>query len=88
MSLAYNEPNVVGAMLYAKDNELKNKVAGDLGVYAFVVEKKEQPTALPNYDTFRKRIANERKAKTYQLYEAVKEASKVDNRLSSFYGIE
>ncbi|CAL2103511.1 Peptidyl-prolyl cis-trans isomerase [Tenacibaculum sp. 190130A14a] len=83
-----NEPKVVGAMLFSKENELKNKIAGDLGVYAFIVEKKEQPAALPNYDTFRKRIAGERKAKTFQLYEAVKKASDVEDRLSSFYGIE
>ncbi|WP_299107592.1 peptidylprolyl isomerase [uncultured Tenacibaculum sp.] len=83
-----NEPKVVGAMLYAKENELKNKVAGGLGVYAFIVEKRELPVALPNYDTFRKRIANDRKGRTYQLYEAMKKASNVEDRLSSFYGIE
>ena len=82
------EPKVVGAMLYAKENQMYNKIAGDRGVYAFVVEKKETPTTLPNYDTFRKRIAADRKNRTYQMYEAVKKASDVEDNLSSFYGIQ
>ncbi|WP_428740742.1 peptidylprolyl isomerase [Tenacibaculum sp.] len=82
------EPKIVGAMLNAKENEVIKNVAGDKGVFAFVVEKKELPTALPNYDTFRKRIANERKSKTFQMYEAVKKAAKIEDNMSSFYGIQ
>ncbi|PQJ22940.1 peptidylprolyl isomerase [Tenacibaculum sp. SG-28] len=82
------EPKVVGAMLTAEENKVFSKVVGDRGVYAFVVEKKVLPAALPNYDTYRKRIANDRKNKSFQMYEAVKEASKIEDRVSSFYGIE
>lgn len=82
------EPKVVGAMINAKENEVVKNVVGDKGVFAFVVEKKELPTALPNYDTYRKRIANERQNKTFQMYEAVKKASEIEDNMSSFYGIQ
>lgn len=82
------EPKVVGAMINAKENKVVKNVVGDKGVFAFVVEKKELPTALPNYDTYRKRIANERQNKTFQMYEAVKKASDIEDNMSSFYGIQ
>ncbi|RKF04419.1 peptidylprolyl isomerase/peptidyl-prolyl cis-trans isomerase D [Tenacibaculum lutimaris] len=82
------EPKVVGAMINAKENEVVKNVAGDKGVFAFVIEKKEEPTALPNYDTFRKRIAAERQNKVFQMYEAVKKASDIEDNMSSFYGIQ
>ncbi|MFY7672633.1 peptidylprolyl isomerase [Tenacibaculum sp. MEBiC06402] len=82
------EPKVVGAMLNAKENELISKVEGDRGVYAFVVTGKELPTALPNYDTYRKRIANQRRNQTFNMYEAIKKASDVeDDGLNTYFGI-
>lgn len=81
------EPKVVGAMLNAKENELYKPVIGDKGVFAFVVSKKELPTTLPNYDSFRKRIESQRKSKSFQMYEAIKKASDVEDNMSSFYGI-
>ncbi len=83
-----NEPKVIGAMLNAAEKTVVNNVVGDKGVFAFEVEKKEAPTALPNYETFRKRIANERKNKTFQMYEAIKKASNIEDNMSSFYGIQ
>lgn len=82
------EPKIVGAMLNAKENQLYNKVPGDRGVYAFVVTGKTAPAALPNYDTFRKRLANQRKNQTYNMYEAIKKASDIEDGVSSFYGIQ
>lgn len=82
------EPKVVGAMLNAKEKSVIKNIAGDKGVFAFEVESREIPTALPNYDTFRKRLASERKNKTFQMYEAVKKASNIEDNMSSFYGIQ
>lgn len=82
------EPKIVGAMLNAKDNELYKGIAGDRGVYAFVVTGKTLPTALPNYDTYRKRIMNQRKNQTYNMYEAIKKASDIEDGVSTFYGIQ
>ncbi|CAM1352057.1 peptidylprolyl isomerase [Tenacibaculum insulae] len=82
------EPKVVGAMLNAKENTVIKNVAGDKGVFAFEVTAKTLPTALPNYDALRKRLTNERKNKTFQMYEAIKKASNIEDNMSSFYGIQ
>ncbi len=82
------EPKIIGAMLSAKENELFKNVVGDRGVFAFTVESKELPTALPNYDTYRKRLANERKNKSFQIFEAIKKASDIDDNVGNFYGIQ
>ncbi|WP_442265428.1 peptidylprolyl isomerase [Tenacibaculum sp. ZS6-P6] len=82
------EPKVVGAMLSAKENEIKKNIVGDRGVYAFVVTARVLPTDLPNYDTYRKRIANQRKNQTYNMYQAVKKASDIENEVgSTYYGV-
>lgn len=83
-----NEPSVIGAMINAKENELYNKVEGEKGVFAFSVSKKELPTALPNYDTYRKRIADQRRNQSFKMYEAIKKASNVEDNRASFYGIQ
>ena len=81
------EPKIVGAMLNAKENTVVKNVVGDKGVFAFQVASKKLPTALPNYDSFRKRLVNERKNKTFQMYEAIKKGSNIEDNMSSFYGI-
>ena len=87
LSGAGSEPKIVGAMFYTALNKLYSKVAGSKGVYAFVVSKKETPTALPNYDSERKRIADARKRQTFKMYEALKNATEIeDNRGVSLYG--
>ncbi|MCD8409356.1 peptidylprolyl isomerase [Tenacibaculum finnmarkense] len=81
------EPKIIGAMLNAKQNKVIKNVVGDKGVFAFQVTAKKLPTALPNYDSFRKRLVNERKNKTFQMYEAIKKASNIEDNMTSFYGI-
>jgi peptidylprolyl isomerase/peptidyl-prolyl cis-trans isomerase D len=45
------------------------------------------PTALPNYDSERKRIADARKRQTFKMYEALKNAADInDNRGGALYG--
>ena len=82
------EPAIIGAMFTAKENTVFNKVDGNKGVFAFVVTKREKPAALPNYDTFRKRIADTRKAQTALMYNAIKEAANVEDNRGVFYGVE
>ncbi|SEC80628.1 peptidyl-prolyl cis-trans isomerase D [Tenacibaculum sp. MAR_2009_124] len=82
------EPKIIGAMLSAKENTMFNNVVGDRGVFAFSVESKELPTALPNYDTYRKRLANDRKNKSFQIFEAIKKASEIEDNVGNFYGIQ
>lgn len=83
-----NEPKVVGAMFNAKENELYNKIVGDRGVYAFVVSKRQSPTELPNYDSERNRIMQQRKNKTYAMYQALKKVSEIDDNRKAYYGIQ
>ena len=84
-----NEPKVVGAMYYAKENQLYNKIEGSKGVFAFVVSKKELPTALPNYESTRQRISETRKNSGYNLmYNALKKASNVEDNRGVFYGVQ
>ena len=82
------EPKIVGAMYSAKENTLFNKVEGGKGVFAFVVTKREAPLALPNYDSFRNRISSTRKGQTNLMYNAIKEATEIEDNRGSFYGIE
>ncbi len=82
------EPKIIGAMFTAKENTVFNNVEGTNGVFAFVVTKREKPTALPNYDTYRKRIADQRKGQTGLMYNAIKDAAKIEDNRATFYGIE
>jgi peptidylprolyl isomerase/peptidyl-prolyl cis-trans isomerase D len=76
------EPKVIGAMYNAELNKVYNSVEGNKGLFAFKVTNKELPTALPNYDANRKRIAEARKKLTFKIYEAIKKSSDIeDNRV-------
>lgn len=82
------EPNVVGAMYYAENGKLYTNVVGNRGVYAFVVTEKILPTALPNYETSRTKIAQNRKQLTYRIYDAVKGASEIEDNRKAMYVTE
>jgi peptidylprolyl isomerase/peptidyl-prolyl cis-trans isomerase D len=79
------EPKIVGAMYNAPINKVINSVEGDRGVYAFKVRSKELPTALPNYDSNRKRISEARKRLTFKMYEAIKNASNIEDNRANMY---
>jgi peptidylprolyl isomerase/peptidyl-prolyl cis-trans isomerase D len=78
-------PKIVGAMYGAELNEIYNGIAGNRGVFSFVLNKKEVPTALPNYEANRKRISAARKAMTFKIYEAIKNASDIEDNRASMY---
>jgi peptidyl-prolyl cis-trans isomerase D len=82
------EPKIVGAMYSAKENTLFNNVNGEKGVFAFVVSKREAPLALPNYDSYRNRLASTRKTQTSLIYNAIKDAAEIVDNRGAFYGIE
>jgi peptidyl-prolyl cis-trans isomerase D len=79
------EPKIVGAMYNSALNKVVNSVEGDRGVYAFMVTSKEVATALPNYDTNRKRISEARKRLTFKMYEAIKNSSNVEDNRAMMY---
>jgi peptidylprolyl isomerase/peptidyl-prolyl cis-trans isomerase D len=80
------EPKIVGAMYGAELNKVYNAIVGNRGVFSFALNKKEAPTALPNYEANRKRISASRKAMTFKIYEAIKSASEVEDNRASMYG--
>ena len=82
------EPKVVGAMYYAKENQLFNKVDGNKGVFAFVVTKKEKASELPNYDTYRQRLSQERKNKVANIFKALKKKSSIEDSRAIFHGVQ
>ncbi len=79
------EPKIVGAMYNAALNKVLNSIEGNRGVFAFAVTNRELPTALPNYDSSRKRIAESRKRLTFKMYEAIKKASNVEDYRANMY---
>ncbi len=79
------EPKIVGAMYNATLNELYTAVEGGRGVFTFKVTSREAPTALPNYDANRKRIAEARKRQTFNMYEAIKKASDIEDNRAFMY---
>ena len=83
-----SEPKVIGAMYYAKENQLYSKVVGNKGVFAFVLSKKEKATSLPNYDTYRQRLAQERKNKVSTIFNALKNTSDVEDNRAAFHGVQ
>ncbi len=83
-----SEPKIVGAMYYAKENKLYNRVVGNKGVFAFVVSKKENATALPNYESYRQRLDLEVKNKTVQIFDALKKTSDIQDNRAGFHGVQ
>ena len=82
------EPKVVGAMYFAEENKLFNKVVGDKGVFAFVLTKKEKASVLPNYDSYRQRLAQDRKNKVVKIFDALKKVSDIEDNRAAFHGVQ
>ena len=80
------EPKVVGAMYNAELNKLYTAVAGSKGVFSFKVTNRALPTALPNYESNRKRIAESRKRLTFKMFEAIKDATEIEDNRAMMYG--
>ncbi len=79
------EPKVVGAMYSAELDKVYTSLVGNRGVFSFVLNKRELPTALPNYEANRRRISSTRKGMTSKIYEAIKNASDVEDNRANMY---
>jgi peptidylprolyl isomerase/peptidyl-prolyl cis-trans isomerase D len=82
------EPKIVGAMSHAKENTLYNAVEGNKGVFAFVVTGNTPAAKLPNYESLRLLIAQDRKNKETKIFEALKEALDVEDNRATYYGVQ
>jgi peptidyl-prolyl cis-trans isomerase D len=80
-----SEPRVSGAMYSAELDKIYSSVVGSRGVFSFILNKRELPTALPNYEASRDRIAQSRKRMTFKIYEAIKNAAEVEDNRANMY---
>lgn len=81
------EPAVLGAMYNAEVNKLYTKIVGEKGVFAVVLDSKELPTALPNYDTSRNQMAKTRQNQSFKVYQAIKNGAKIEDNRPTYYGV-
>lgn len=81
------DAKAVGAMYYAKENQLYTRVDGTRGVFAFIVTKKEAPTPLPNYETNRNQLAQQRKNLTVKIFQALKDAADITDDRGFYHGV-
>tara|TARA_R110001583_G_scaffold145096_1_gene297085 strand:+ start:22152 stop:24311 length:2160 start_codon:yes stop_codon:yes gene_type:complete len=80
-----NEPAVVGAMSTLKLEEVSDKIEGEKGVFVVLVTKRETPTELDNYNTFRKKLVTKLNGRSYQLYKVLEDAGDVIDNRSKFF---
>lgn len=81
------DAKVVGAMYYAKENQLYTQVEGSRGVFAFVVTKREKPAVLTNYEPNRQQLLQDNGNATLKVYNALKEVSKIEDDRAFYHGI-
>lgn len=81
------EPAVLGAMYNAEPNKLYTKIVGKNGVFAVVLDSKELPTALPNYNINRNQLAKTRQGQAFKMYEAIKKSAKIEDNRAAYYGV-
>lgn len=84
---AGTDAKVVGAMYFAKDDQLYKQVEGLRGVFAFVVKKKEKPAVLTNYEPNRQQLLQDKGNATVKVYNALKEVSKIEDDRAFYHGI-
>ena len=80
-----NEPAVVAAMSTIKLNEVSKPIEGDKGVFVVKVNKREAPVKLDNYDTFRNKIINNLKGRSYMLFQVLEETAEIKDFRGQFY---
>jgi len=80
-----NEPVVVGAMSTIKLNEVSKPIEGDKGVFVVKVNKRDTPIKLDSYDTFRNKIINNLKGRSYMLFQVLEETAEIKDFRGEFY---
>ena len=86
LSGAGREPLVVGAAFGLEEGETSGLIDGNNGVYMVEVTKRTAAPQLPSYQAVANRLASTKaSAATTALYEALKEASDVEDNRATFY---
>ncbi|MCF6350745.1 MAG: peptidylprolyl isomerase [Flavobacteriaceae bacterium] len=84
LKVSGNDENVVGALLYMNEGDLK-VIDGKSGVYAVKIIKKIPAHDIKKYDTYSKNITTQLKTKTAQIYNSIKEGAEIEDQRASFY---
>ncbi|MDO9594486.1 MAG: SurA N-terminal domain-containing protein [Lutibacter sp.] len=82
---AGNEPAVVGAMSTIKLNEVSKPIDGNMGVFVVKVDKRDTPIKLDNYETFRNKIIDNLKGRSFMLFQVLEETAKIKDFRGEFY---
>ena len=80
------DAKAVGAMYYAKENQLYTRVDGTRGVFAFIVTKGSSNSA-SNYETNRNQLAQQRKNLTVKIFQALKDAADITDDRGFYHGV-
>ena len=81
------DASIVGAMYFAKENQLYTGVVGQYGVISFVLTKKEAATELSDYEPNRQQVTRERRNLSSKVYEALKKTSDIEDNRAVYHGI-
>lgn len=77
--------DVAGVVTYLNENELNKNILGKNGVMFVKVTKKNLPTELNNYNSYKKNIGRAIQTRSLQIYEAIKENSEIVDNRAFFY---
>ncbi|MDP3946765.1 MAG: SurA N-terminal domain-containing protein [Lutibacter sp.] len=80
-----NEPAVVGAMSTIKLNEVSKPIDGNMGVFVVKVDKRDTPIKLDNYETFRNKIIDNLKGRSFMLFQVLEETAEIKDFRGQFY---
>ncbi|MDP3359054.1 MAG: SurA N-terminal domain-containing protein [Lutibacter sp.] len=80
-----NEPAVIGAMSTIKLNEVSKPIDGNMGVFVVKVDKRDTPIKLDNYDTFRNKIIDNLKGRSFMLFQVLEETAEIKDFRGQFY---
>jgi peptidylprolyl isomerase/peptidyl-prolyl cis-trans isomerase D len=72
-------------MSSATEGQLLTGLEGVNGVFAIEVTSKELPADLDNYDVFRNRLTVQYKGRSNQLYNALKDATEIEDYRATIY---
>lgn len=77
--------DIAGVVTSLDENVLTKNIVGKNGVAFATVIKKTLPEPLPNYNGNRKNLERALKARTLQIFEALKENSEIEDNRAVFY---
>lgn len=79
------EPGVVGGMSTIKIGKVSSVIEGETGVFVMVVKDRKLPIKLDNYENYRKKINQNLKSRSYQLFQVLEDAADVKDFRSTYY---